>query len=82
MQPISQYIALSSALHAQQVWDFSFSVNLKFLLEPTVRAMPADEDEVARVQLSGILSKRPVCAANQQGGLLANKFYRRYVHPS
>lgn len=41
--------------------------------------MPTEEDENARVQLTGILCKRPVSVTTKQGGIVANKFYRRYV---
>ena len=41
--------------------------------------MPSAEEEVAKVQLTGILCKRPVNVTSQTGGILANKWSRRSV---
>jgi len=39
--------------------------------------MPTSED-LAKVQLTGVLSKRPVNLASQSGGILASKWSKRW----
>ncbi|KAF6026469.1 PLEKHD1 [Bugula neritina] len=40
--------------------------------------MPTSDEDLAKVQLTGVLSKRPVNLASQSGGILASKWSKRF----
>ena len=42
--------------------------------------MPTAEEELARVQLTGVLFKRPVNLMNQGSGIIASRWYKRWVN--